>query len=143
MIAWSDPDITDLAKLAGSLGIDADPHRAIARFRIASHSKSEYDHLWHQDSIDPLPTSKGQRTLNLGYWIPLHDVGTDDGTLEFSLGSHFKPIPHTETEPFGRLFFPIERVRTYKKRVVPVSFGNMLALDPWVTHQTFPNKSCK
>ncbi len=66
-----------LAKLARSLGFDVDPQRAIARFRIATSSQSDYDHLWHQDSVDPPSVSNGERTLNLGFWIPLHDIGSD------------------------------------------------------------------
>ncbi len=135
--------IPALAQLAQNYGIDAEPHRAIARFRIASNFQSDYDHLWHQDSIDLPSVSKGQRTSNLGFWIPLHDVGIEEGTIEFSLGSHFQPISHTETDECGRFNFPAERVKAYKKCVVPVSFGSMLALDSWVAHRAVPNTSRK
>jgi len=128
-----------LAKLARVLGFDASPDQAIARFRIASNTQSQYDHLWHQDSIDPPGASRGQRASNLGFWIPLHDVNIDEGALEVSLGSHFRPIPHTETDPFGRLYFPEEWVQAYKKRVIPVSYGSILALDSWLAHRSVSN----
>ena len=130
-----------LAELARSLGFDAEPHRAIARFRIASNAQSNYDHRWHQDSIDSLSTSKDQRTTNLGFWIPFHDVGSTEGSIEFSPGSHTQPIDHTETDACGRLYFPKEQVRAYKKQVVPVPIGNILAFDSWVAHRTVPNIS--
>ena len=133
--------VPKLANLARSHGIDVKRHRAIARFRIASNSQSDYDHLWHQDSIDLPSTPKGQRISDLGFWIPFHDVGTEEGAIELSLGSHCQPIPHTETDACGRLYFPAERVQAYKKRIVPVSFGSMLALDSWVAHRTVPNIS--
>ena len=133
--------IPALARVAQSLGVDAETGRAIARFRIASDSRLEYDHLWHQDSVDPAFTSKRQRTSILGFWIPLHDVSTEEGAIEISVGSHFKPIPHTEADAYGRLYFPEEQVGAYKKYIVPMCFGDVLALDPWIAHRTVRN-SC-
>ena len=106
-----DDIVPALAKLARSLGFDAEPQRAIARFRIAASSHSDYDDLWHQDSVDPAVASKNQRTSSIGFWIPLHDVGSDEGTIEFALGSHVEPIPHTDTDACRSLLWnPDERL---------------------------------
>jgi len=130
-----------LAKVARSFGVDAESGHAIVRFRIASDSRLEYDHLWHQDSVDPAFTSKRQRASILGFWIPLHDVSIEEGAIEISVGSHCKPIPHTEADAYGRLYFLEEQVSAYKKYIVPMCFGDVLALDPWVAHRTVRN-SC-
>ena len=130
-----------LAQLAQNLGYPANPDRAIARFRVATPSRSSHDHLWHQDSVAPPGTMKSQRTSQLGVWIPLHDVGIDEGTMQFARGSHSQPIPHPNKDAQERLCFPEKYVQSYEKTKVPVSFGDALIFDAWVAHRTVPNTS--
>ncbi len=135
--------VPKLAGLAGKLGIETDSHRAIARFRIAAQSQLDFDHLWHQDSIDQACAARDERTAKLALWIPLHDVGKNEGTIEIAPGSHIRPIAHTHTDARGRLCFPAERVQTYDKQKLTISFGSIVALDPWIAHRTVPNTSSK
>lgn len=131
----------ELTKRAQDLGVRAMPDRAIARFRIASSSQADHDHQWHQDSIDSLSQPIDQRNSSIGFWIPLHDVGAEEGVVEFALGSHLRPIAHTETDASSRLFFPEKCVQAFEKYIATVAFGDMIAIDSWVGHRTVANKS--
>ncbi|MBL4865883.1 MAG: phytanoyl-CoA dioxygenase family protein [Pseudomonadales bacterium] len=127
--------------LSRELGVDELTNPAIIRFRVSTVLENKYDHGWHQDSIDTQYVHRDKRAFKCGLWIPLHDVGVDEGSMEFAINSHLTPIPHTKSDPFGRLYFEDSLVDTYEKHKVSTSFGDILAFDPWTAHRTLPNTS--
>lgn len=127
-----------LETLSTELGIDVVLDKAICRFRIASPASAEYDHTWHQDSLDPPSNARSDRTSTMGFWVPLHDSCDNNGVIEFALGSHFRPILHTERDSFGRMCVDEDYVQAYEKVSVPVRFGEIAAFDSWAVHRTAP-----
>lgn len=128
-------------ELSKEFGINENTNQGIIRFRISTPSESIFDHYWHQDSIDAQNTPRNERNFKLGFWMPLHDVGIDEGSMEFAKKSHFSSLPHTNSDSLGRLYFEDNLVSKYEKHEVSTLFSEFLAFDSWVAHRTLPNIS--
>jgi len=101
---------------------------------------------WHQDSSYYLQNKSGLNGLTC--WVPMHEVNSNNGTLQFLKGSHklgnIKTEPSDHKEHFSQQFeIDDSVVRRYETKNLVASFGdaNFLSMD--MIHRSGLNQSNK
>ncbi|QBJ96867.1 hypothetical protein ERC79_13595 [Rhodococcus sp. ABRD24] len=89
---------------------------------------------WHTDGITMVEESMDTPLITV--WIPLRDVGAENGCLLFLPGSHH--VPDSVPWPVG----PELRAELNRKAVtLPARFGDVIILHKHVAHASAPNIS--
>lgn len=95
---------------------------------------------WHQDQAY---TSSAVPLSTLHFWIPLHDVTSDQGCMSFIAGSHRgRLLPHRPLETSGKSHtLVIDGVDEASAVECPVRRGGLTVHLPRTIHATGPNRS--
>jgi hypothetical protein len=91
---------------------------------------------WHSD-VSILDGSEFER-VRIACWIPLSDVGPDNGTLEVVPGIRSRPMEH-EIRPEGKHIIPEASLAGCPRRPILCRKGDGVFLDSFVPHRALPH----